>query len=156
MSDTIRNQKKGEPESLSRGKQYHKKVQNDWHKTAEGKVEHETEIIKPSGRKGRIDIFVDASDENDKNLSAVIEIKASNWNLMTLEAVKRNIRRQAKQIWDYVESQLEQGKDVSPGVIFPERPEDTERLKMIEKLFEERGIPVVWEDESIEERKARS
>lgn len=144
--------KKKEPKRLIQGKEFHKKLQEDWHKTATGKVKHEEEIIKPSGRKGRMDIFVDADD----NLVAVVEIKASDWNSMTLGAIHRNVGRYSNQIWDYIESQLEHGKDVSPGIIFSKRPKDPERLKLIEQLFDERGIPVVWEDESIEERKARS
>ena len=145
-----------EPERFVQGKQFHKNLQRDWENganRAQGKrMTHEEEIIKPSGRKGRIDIFVDADD----NLMAIVEVKSTDWNRMTLEAVRRNVRRQANQIWDYIESQLEQGKDVSPGIIFPERPKSQERLELIEALFDERGIPVVWQDESIEERKARS
>lgn len=144
--------KKGEPKQLFRGKELHKKLQEDWHKTASGEVKHEEGVVKPSGRKGRIDIFVNADD----NEVAVVEIKTSDWDSMTLNALRRNVSRQASQIWDYIESQLEQGKTVSPGVIFPKRPKDKKRMELIEKLFDEREIPVVWEDESIEERKARS
>jgi hypothetical protein len=144
-----------EPERFVRGKQFHKNLQSDWENgvnRAQGKkVTHEEEITKPSGRKGRIDIFVDADD----NLMAIVEIKSTDWDKMSLDAVRRNVRRQANQIWDYIESQLEQGKDVSPGIIFPEKPKNQERLELIEALFDGRGIPVVWQDESIEERKAR-
>lgn len=150
------NKDKAEPKTLSRGKLFHKKVQEDWHNTAEGKVEAEKQMIKPSGRKGRMDIFVDATDENDKRLVAVVEIKASNWDAMSMKSLRRNVNRQTKQIWDYIESQLEKGKEVSPGVIFPQRPKNPERMKLIEELFEQKGIPVVWEDESIEQRKNRS
>ena len=104
-------------------------------------------------RKGRIDIFVD--DDGDK-LVAVAEVKSSDWDKMTDSAVRRNVRRQIKQIWDYIESQLNVKKDVSPGIIFPKRPKDKERMRLIEELLEEEGIPVVWQDETIEERKARS
>ena len=75
---------------------------------------------------------------------------------MTLPALRRNVKRQAAQVWDYIEAQLEQGKDISPGIIFLKRPKDSNRLKLIEALFEENGISVVWQDESIQERKARS
>jgi hypothetical protein len=144
--------KKIEPKRLKRGKKFHKKLQDDWHKTANGDVLHELEIVKPSGRKGRIDIFVDAGD----NLVAVVEIKASEWHSMTITALRRNVGRYANQIWDYIESQLEQGNDVSPGVIFPKRLKDPKRMGLIEKLFDEHGISVVWKDESIKERKSRS
>ena len=108
---------KREPKQLVRGKKFHKKLQEDWHKTASGEVKHEQGVVKPSGRKGRIDIFVNADD----NEVAVVEIKDSDWDSMTLKALRRNVSRQASQIWDYIESQLEQSKDVSPGVIFSKR-----------------------------------
>ncbi len=99
------------------------------------------------------DIFVD--DDGD-NLVAVAEVKNSNWGKMTDSAVRRNVKRQIKQIWDYIESQLTIKKDVSPGIICPKRPKDQERMRLIEEMFEEEGIPVVWQDETIEERKARA
>ena len=42
------------------------------------------------------------------------------------------------------------------GVIFGHMPKDAERMKLIEAMFEEEGIPVVWHDETIEHRKGRS
>jgi hypothetical protein len=128
-------------------------VQADWLNTAEGQILIEKTITKLTGRKGRIDVFV---TDRGSNLVAVAEVKASNWEKMTDLAVRRNVRRQIKQIWDYIESQLKTEKDVSPGIIFPKRPKDDKRMRLIEDLFEEEGIPVVWQDETIEERKARS
>ncbi len=142
-----------EPKRLRRGKALHKEIQADWINTAEGQVLTEKAVTKPTGRKGRIDIFV--NDAGDK-LVALAEVKASDWDKMTDSAVRRNVRRQIKQIWDYIDSQLVKQKDVSPGVIFPERPKDKTRMTLIEDMFEEEGIPVVWQDETIEERKARS
>jgi hypothetical protein len=144
--------KNSEPNHLRRGKEFHKKIQKEWHKSAEGDVETEKSMTKPSGQKGRMDIFV----KSDETLVAIAELKASDWDAMTSAALRRNVRRQAHQIWNYIESQLELGRDVSHGVIFPKRPKDPDRIKLIERLFEKEGIPVVWEDESIAERKART
>jgi hypothetical protein len=141
-----------EPKHLRHGKGVHKRIQKEWHKSAEGSIVSEKTMTKPSGRKGRMDIFV-ASDET---LVAVAEIKCSKWDAMTLAAVRRNVSRQARQIWDYIESQLELGKGVSPGVIFPKLPKDPHRMKLVEQLFNEEGIAVVWEDETATKRKARS
>jgi len=141
-----------EPSQLRRGKAFHKIMQADWLGTAEGQILIEKAITKPSGRKGRIDIFVD--DDGEK-LVAVAEAKASDWDKMTDSAVRRNVRRQIKQIWDYIESQLNVKKDVCPGIIFPKCPKDQEKMRLIEEMFEEEGIPVVWQNETIEERKAR-
>ena len=141
-----------EASSLRQGKTFHKKMQAEWLATAEGKILIENVITKSTGRKGRIDIFVD--DDGDK-LVAVAEVKNTDWDKMTDSAVRRNVRRQIKQIWDYIESQLAKEKEVSPGIIFPLRPKDKSRMNLIEDLFEQEGIPVVWQDETIKERKAR-
>ena len=130
-----------EPEQLRHGKDFHKKIQKKWRNEAEGNVETEKSTIKPTGRKGRMDIFV----RSDGNLVAVAEAKASNWDAMTSAAVRRSINRQANQIWDYIES--ESGMEVSPGIICPKQPKDTGLMHLIEQSFEERGISVVWEDE---------
>lgn len=141
-----------EPKALRRGREFHRKVQADWLKNAAGKVSVEKRITKPNGRRGRIDVFVGAGGE----LVAVAEAKASHWDRMTKDALRRNVWRQALQVWDYIESQLAEGKEVSPGIVFRRRPRASRRLVLIEALFEERGIAVVWEDESVEQRRARA
>ena len=141
-----------EPRQLFKGKGFHKKIQKVWHKNAEGDVKTEKWMIKPSERKGRMDVFV----KSDDALVAIAEIKCSDWDAMTPIAVRKNVMRQVNQVWDYIESQLNLGKDVSPGVIFPNRPKNPNRINLIEDLFNGRGIQVVWEDESIQEGKARS
>jgi len=144
----IMGMKSNEPKPLHRGKGFHRKIQSEWHMSAEGDVKTEKSTTKPSGRKGRMDIFV----KSDGSLAAVVEIKASNWDAMTVNAVYRNVRRQSRQIWDYIESQLGVGNDVSPGIIFPKRPRNSGCLNLIEKLFDKEGISVVWNDESIASR----
>jgi len=151
-----------ELKELIRGKIFHKKIQRDWLKNAQGKVKTERTILKKNQRKGRVDVFVD--DDDPEGIAAIVEIKASEWEKMTESAIRRNIRRQIKQIWDYIESQILDGKylptgvrkDISPGIIFPSRPKNENLLKLIEESFKDEGIAVVWEDESIKERKKRS
>jgi excisionase family DNA binding protein len=141
-----------EPERLRRGKAFHREVQREWCEEAEGEVTAEASVIKPDGSRGRADVLVDAGSD----LVAVVEIKASDWDRMSPSAVRANVTRQAQQIWDYIESQLADGKEVSPGVVFPKLPESRKRLRLIEDLFDEEGISVVWQDETIEERRARA
>ena len=105
---------------LKRGRLFHSKIQSDWQKDAEGKIKPEKPCIKPSGRKGRMDIHV--QDKNEKKLVACVEIKTSDWERMTDKALIRNVRRQIRQVWDYIESELERGKEISPGIIFTIRP----------------------------------
>lgn len=132
-----------EPSQLRRGKRFHREVQAEWEATAEGDVVREKLMTKRSGRRGRMDIHVDSGATMD----AIVEIKATNWDRMTLPGVRRNVRRQVRQIWDYIEANLDLGKDVSPGVIFPKRPKSLRRLKLIEEMFLEEGIVAVWQDE---------
>ncbi len=145
-------QRSREPSRLKRGKEFHEQVQRDWRANAEGVICTERGVTKPSGRGGRVDVFVEEAD----GLVAVAEIKDSDWDAMTERALRRNVRRQVAQVWSYIESQLADDIDVSPGIIFRKRPTTAGRLELIEALFEEEGIPVVWEDESIQERKQRA
>jgi hypothetical protein len=140
-----------EPKRLRQGKEYHEKIQKEWLKSAEGQIEIEKWMTKRSGRKGRMDIFV----ISDEKLAAIAEVKRSDWDAMTLTNVRRNVSRQVRQIWDYIESQLELGKDVSSGVLFRKRPKDADRMRLIERLFNEKGIAIVWKDETVAERKAQ-
>lgn len=140
-----------EPQCLREGKAFHRKVQSDWETSAEGKVEKERPTGKVRKRPGRIDIFV--SSEGSE-IRAIVEIKNSDWDKMKPAAVRRNVKRQARQVWRYINSEaLVDG--ICPGIVFPTRPRDPERMQQIEAWFEEEGIPVVWEDESAAERKAR-
>jgi hypothetical protein len=141
-----------EPARLRRGKAFHKKIQKEWIETAQGKVWPEKTTERLTKRRGRIDILVDGYSD-DKEV-AVVEIKASDWDRMKPKAVRRNALRQVRQIWSYIDAQLDlEGNQVSPGIIFPKRPKDSERLKEIEEIFNEWGIQVVWHDETTEELK---
>lgn len=140
-----------EPRSLREGKAFHRKVQAEWVADAEGDVRTEMTVKKEGGKTGRLDVFVSS---DDSEVRAIVEIKHSDWDKMTPQAVRRNVKRQARQIWRYIE--LQPTIDgICPGVVFPRRPSDPKRLELIEQLFEEEGIPVVWEDESVEERRGR-
>ena len=68
---------------------------------------------------------------------------------MTHPNVVRNAKRQIRQIWSYVCAKLDlYGQQVCPGVIFPRPPQDAERIALIESLFNDEGIQVVWHDET--------
>lgn len=129
----------------------HKDIQDDWKDTAEGHVFSEIDIIKPDGRPGKIDIYVEVEDKH----SAVIEIKEADWDAMTPKALKRNVKKIIEQIWSYIEAELARGYDVTPGVIFTNQPKSIRRRDLIEAQFNNWGIAVVWQDETIEERKSR-
>ena len=47
-----------EPSQLQRGKAFHRLIQDEWRREAQGDICAERHIIKPNGRKGRVDVFV--------------------------------------------------------------------------------------------------
>jgi hypothetical protein len=153
---------RSEPLPLRRGKAFHKLIQAEWEREAQGKVTSEEPVTKPTGRRGRVDVFID--DDDPKAPIAVIEIKATDWERIKPQNVRRNVKRQIRQIYSYVESQILEGeyvkggkgKDVCPGIIFPKRPLDQALLEMIEELFFKACIQVVWHDETMEECKSRN
>jgi hypothetical protein len=150
-----------EPIQLRRGKEFHKLIQQEWKLEAEGVVQSERHVRKPNGRKGRVDVFVN-DDDPDGNI-AIVEVKATDWDKIKEENIRRNVQRQIRQIYSYIESQIlkgeyvedGEGKSVCPGIIFPKRPKNKETMELIEQMFLDEGIPVVWHDETIKERKAR-
>lgn len=135
-----------EPKQLVRGKLFHKLIQNEWVKTAkDGKPNPEKYIKKVDGKKGRVDLLV---DELGKDFVSIVEIKASDWDKMTEKNAKRNIKRQIRQIWSYIDSQLEvYNMEVCPGIIFSQTPKSTERQKLVESMFNDEGIQVLWHNE---------
>jgi hypothetical protein len=135
---------------LKRELDFHGKVQAEWRARAEGRVESEKPVRGAAGRRGRMDVFVDAG-----GAKALVEIKNTDWDAQTGEAVRRNVLRQARQVWRYVESQPNGGEGVCPGIVFPRRPANSGRLRAVDALFSEQGMAVSWEDETVEERKAR-
>jgi hypothetical protein len=134
-----------EPPRLGRGRAFHAALQREWRHDVKEPVTAEKGIRKPSGRKGRIDVFVD----DGRGSVSVVELKDTNWDAMTLAAVTRNVGRQCRQVWSYIDSQLAEKRQVSPGIIFRKRPTDPERLTLIERLFNAQGIAVAWHNESL-------
>jgi len=67
-----------EPSRLRRGKEFHKLIQDEWEREAQGDIISERHIIKPNGRRGRIDIFV--NDDDPESSVAIVEIKATDWD----------------------------------------------------------------------------
>ncbi|MDD2755344.1 MAG: hypothetical protein PHS80_07415 [Methanothrix sp.] len=142
-----------EPEILKKGKEFHEDVEKNWEETAEGIIKTEKSVERVKKNKGRADIFVTDIGEN---LVSIVEIKNTDWDKIKIENIRRNVKRQAKQILEYIEYQTDIKEiSVSPGIIFPRTPNDTEKLKLVESLFECECIQVVWENESIEKVRER-
>lgn len=138
-----------EPNILKNGKLFHKLIQDEWVATTnDGLARSEKYIKRIDGRTGRVDLLV----EELGDYVSVIEIKATDWDRIKPGNVKRNIRNQIRQIWRYIDSQLDiYSMEVCPGVIFPKLPQNHELLELVEKSFNDEGIQVVWHNETIEQ-----
>jgi hypothetical protein len=147
------NEKRREPSNLWRGKQFHKLIQEEWLATSEGNPQPERTVDRVNGRKGRVDLFV---DEIGKDFVSVVEIKTTDWDRIKDSNVRRNVKRQARQVWRYIQCQLElRNLSVCAGIIFPKLPINLALGERIESMFEEEGIQVVWHNESIDNVRER-
>ena len=143
-----------EPEALRRGKMYEAQVRGRWQDSAEGNLSFGRYRKTDDGRRGFIDIHVDLGP--DDNLVAVVEVKDLSWDAMSHGRLVRTCDRIAELVGKYIDAELENGREVSPGVVFRQRPSIPGRFEEIEGLLDAYGIPVDWEDESIDARRKRS
>lgn len=133
-------QKRLEPKVLRRGKAFEEKEKREWTATGQ-KLAFEKTVIDPKGKKGRIDIYV---PEAGKGLVSVAEIKATDWDRIPEVRIRQNALRHTRQIWRYIEAELERGVAVSPGLIYPREPRKRGVKDLVEKILNERGVQCVW------------
>lgn len=153
-----------EPRVLRRGKKFHKDIQEEWIKEAEGAVKVEHRVRDLEGRRRRIDVCVDSETE----LVTVVELKRTDWDRIRPHRIRITAMRHARQIWDYCEPYLDgkvprkDGKgflkpaDVCPGIIYDMVPRRRGLLEQVESVLNARCVQVVWRRETIGERRARA
>lgn len=132
-------------QQISRGREFEKWEREQWKEgsNSAAKFERRTQW---KGRRGRIDIFLD--DLEDQH-TVIVEIKATDWDSMKPYRVRPNALRHARQIWRYIESELE-NQPVLPALVYPKSPRSVVRKREIEKILNDRLIQVVWRDERAE------
>jgi len=127
-------------ERVQRGRAFER-----WERSFWRDAEHEGAQFEPStewkGKYGRIDIKLDQAEEG---LAVVVELKATNWDKMSSYRVRPNALRHARQLWRYVESELAEGHDVIPAMVYPVEPQTPGRKEEIEAILNDLGIQVVW------------
>jgi hypothetical protein len=133
-------QRRLEPKVLLKGKAFEKKEKDEWNATRQELV-FESLVRGPKGKRGRMDIYVPKAGES---LVSIAEIKATNWDKIPNTRIRQNVLRHATQMWRYVESEIERGIDVSPGLIYPRAPRNKAVKDLVESLLNERLIQCVW------------
>ena len=163
------------------GSRYEGNVRERWVALAEGALESQRRVRTQSDRYGRIDLFVDASElatrkkelraegelpqEDQPLLLAVVEFKDSDWDRMSEAAVRRNVRRHARQVRRYVDGLFEElGESrftdeelsgICPMIEYSRRPSRPGVLEAIEQVLGEYLVSVAWNDESKDEAALR-
>lgn len=123
---------------IKRGREFERWERKQWQDEIESEAPTEWK-----GKRGRIDIrFL---DENEGYV-VVVELKATDWNKMADHRVRPNVLSHARQLWRYINSELEE-YDVIPSLAYPVSPNDENRKTQIEAILNERAIQVVWRDE---------
>jgi hypothetical protein len=118
-----------EPSALSGGKRFHKEVQNSWRQASAGESVvpeapmdlHRWKDVAASQRgsrpfrypknaKGRADIrvLIDEDDQGHQHVS-ILEIKNTEFDHMTPQAVRRNLISHRRQLLKYIASELDLG-----------------------------------------------
>ncbi len=139
-----------EPEALRRGREFHRRIQSDWAGEVEGvtvRLEHGVRLGIQSAtskhqRRGRIDIFIDKTDD----FVTVVEIKSTDWDrVRNLQKLMSSHRRQ---VLRYVDKYLDHDHvSVCAGVIYPKSPTTHGLKAWVETYMNNHALQVVWYDD---------
>jgi hypothetical protein len=130
---------------VRRGRKFEQWERKFWHEGANKLAEFEADT-RWKGKRGRVDIrLVDAEEGH----TVVVEIKATDWDVMKSHRVRPNALRHARQIWRYIEAELKR-HSVLPALIYPRSPKTPGRKQEVEQILNDRLIQVVWRDEQDE------
>lgn len=141
-----------EPIQLKRGKQFQKLVQSDFNQNnksgiicIERHVSFE-ELSELKQKRGRMDMFI---YEDSDDFVTILEIKATDWDRIKPDNIKRNLYRHSKQLFNYIDKFMEvDKKDVCHGIIYPHPPKSEELREFIEECATENYcFPVYWYSE---------
>jgi len=141
-----------EPDTLRRGKEFHRRVQTDWAGEVEGAtVRLEKTILLGSlsdtvkrQRRGRLDIFIDELDD----FVSVVEIKSTDWDRVLGRNRQKLLAAHRRQVMLYVDKYLDHDQVcVCAGIIYPHSPSTAGLKEAVEQYMNEHGLQVVWYDD---------
>ena len=141
-----------EPLQLRRGKQFQKIVQADYANNSLGGIIgiEETvnfnELPEVKQKSGRMDIIIHDTTED---YVMIMEIKATDWDKIKPQNIKRNLYRHSKQLYNYIDKFLQiDDKTVGLAMIYPEPPKKEGLRNQIETwAMELYSFPVYWYSE---------
>jgi hypothetical protein len=101
---------------------------------------------------GRIDILIDYKKEDDYIM--IMEIKATDWDLIKPKNIRKNLSRHSCQLYRYIDKYMIVDKMGSVGLalIYPSAPKKEGLREEIEEMaMELYSFPVYWYDEIMSE-----
>lgn len=147
-----KSKKSCEPLQLKRGKEFQRKVQEDYKNSGDEKstfIEKYISFDKMESIKqksGRMDIFV---YESGDDYVTIMELKATDWDKIKEKNLKRNLYRHSTQLYRYIDKFMEiDGKNVCLAMIYPEPPQKPGLRDFIEKYaMDKYSFPIYWYSE---------
>lgn len=139
-----------EPKQFIRGKKFQKIVQKDFEINSQDGLVKSEAVIKFEGlqkakkKSGRADILITELGD----FVTILEIKATEWDKIKPQNIKKNLWSHANQLLRYVEKYIVVDKvDVCLGIIYPHPPQKHGLRKVIESYLEHYGTPAYWFNE---------
>jgi hypothetical protein len=152
------------PNRLVRGQQFHRRVQTAFLSNLVGASGHPEHTLALRTGVRRVDLLILPKVEAEVT-AVIVEVKNTDWDSVH---VRPNLRRHIRQLQEYLDhyvdhlrTNLDQpadsvSKDGLPvtwdsviGVLlYPARPHDPDRVRLIEDIALEQALTVVWYDEN--------
>lgn len=139
-----------QPPALMRGRDFEALERAGWTEQAGDELLFEKRVVDPSGKRGRIDVFVGRAPDRPRPPPAldpgvgIGEIKATDWDRIDTSRIRALALRHARLAWRYIESQLATGESVCAAIIYPKAPKSVAKKKLVEAALDSRGIQCVW------------
>jgi hypothetical protein len=155
-------------ERLVRGQMFHRDVQTAFLAGLVAAGAHPEHTLALHTGRRRVDLLI-VPEIAGVVTAVVVEIKNSDWDTFSDDRVRPNLRRHLRQLQDYLDhyidnlrqaadltSDIDEGDDSQPlrwdaviGVLlYPRRPSDSDRVRLIEDVALEQALTVVWYDET--------
>jgi hypothetical protein len=146
-------------EPLKRGNAFHARMQTAFLAGLLGaEATRERPVTLSRTRSGRVDLLVLPS--GGEVAAVVVEIKSTDWDALAERRIRPNLRSHIRQLQRYLDVYIDdlrqepgpsapgQWDSVSGVLLYPRRPTDSARAKLVEQVADREALMVVWYDET--------
>ena len=114
-------------------------------------MDYSKKVKRAKGSFGRMDIMI---DDSENEFVMIIEIKATDWDKIRSENIRRNLSRHGRQLHKYVNKYIKENNfTVGLGIIYPNPPKTKGLKEHIEHMAMELfSFPVYWYTEIMSQK----